>query len=425
MSVSAPIMDRLSADLDRCNGCGFCQAACPVYKTTGIEWTVARGRVALLRATLEGRLPMDDSIREPLFNCLTCGACVEHCPPGVPTDKIVTKAREEVVRRQGEHWVQRLLFQNVLPNPLMLGLSVRLLWVAQVSGAESLVRTSGVLNTLGELGKAAGILPRLRGRSGRATAEAAKRDLDRPKYRVAYFLGCGTNNLFPNAAGATVRVLQRQGVEVLLPEVVCCGKPPISYGDAESARKLARHNVDQLLALDVDAVVTDCATCGSFLREYGELLADDPEYAERAAKLSAKMQDVLAFLGEIGVAEEMVRVPARVTYHDPCHLGRFQKVTKAPRDLLRTVPGVDFAEMAEANMCCGGAGSYSLTHHEISMKVLDRKMNNVSLTQAEVLATACPGCAMQLSYGLKQHGIPARVAHVVEILDQAYERCSG
>lgn len=422
--IADPIVDELAAAVDRCNGCGFCQAGCPVYKVTGVEWTVARGRVALLRNALSGRLPLDDGIREPMFNCLTCGGCVDHCPPGVPTDKIVTKARAELARRRGLPWVQQLLFSRVLPNPNLMAASFRLAWLGQVSRLEPLARASGALAFVG-LGEAAGLLPPLSGQTGKMLATAAKRPQDKPAYRVAYFLGCGTNNLFPAAAGASVRVLQRRQVDVLIPDIVCCGKPPVSYGDVASARALARRNVDALMALDVDAVVTDCATCGSFLREYGELLESDQAYAEKAKALAEKVCDVLAFLSQIGADEEMGRVEATVTYHDPCHLGRFQKVSKPPRELLQSVPGVRYAELPEANMCCGGAGSYSLTHYDISMQVLDRKMGNVARTGAEILATACPGCAMQLTYGVKRHGLRSKVLHVVEVLDQAYRRRGG
>ncbi len=416
-----PLVAELAAAVDRCNGCGFCQAGCPVYKVTGVEWTVARGRVTLLRNALLGRLPLDEGIREPMFNCLTCGGCVDHCPPGVTTDKIVTKARQVLVRRQGLPWVQRLLFAGVLPHPSLLSSAFRLLWLAQVMRLDAAAQASGVLRLVG-LDNAASLLPGLPRNTGRAAAQAAVRPLAKPVQRVAYFLGCGTNNVFPLIAGAAVRVLQRQGIAVVAPEVVCCGKPPMAYGDSESARTLARRNVEALASLDVDAVVTDCATCGSFLREYGELLAEDPAYAERAQALAGKVQDVLVVLGEVAGDRGLGRVEAKVTYHDPCHLGRFQKVTKAPRDLLRGIPGLTYVELAEANMCCGGAGSYSLTHHDIAMKVLDRKMANVARTGAQVLATACPGCAMQLNHGLKRSGIPARVAHVVELLDQAYEK---
>ena len=418
------IVAELNAAVDRCNGCGFCQAGCPTYKTTGIEWTVARGRIALLRDALTGRLEMNESIREPLFNCLTCGGCTDHCFPAVPTADIVTRARAELVRRQGEPWVQKLLFRQVLANPSLLGLGVKMIWLSQITGVEPLARSTGAVNLLGELGQASGVLPRLPGENGRSQAGKARRPLADRKARVAYFLGCGTNNVYPRAAAAATRVLNRNGVEVLLPEVVCCGKPPISYGDEAAAKGLARRNVDALLKLDVDAIVTDCATCGSFLHEYGELLADDARYAQKAKAVADKTRDLLQFLGEVGLDQALGRVPAKVTYHDPCHLGRFQKVSKQPRDFLKAVPGVDYAELPEATMCCGGAGSYSLSHYDISMLVLDRKMANVAKTGAHVLATACPGCAMQLSYGVRRHTLPLQVKHVVEILDEAY-RAAG
>ena len=415
------VMAELDAAVEQCNQCGFCQAGCPTYKATGIEWTVARGRIALIRDVLAGRLPLDDSVREPLFNCLTCGGCTDHCFPAVQTAQIVTKARAELVRRHGEHWVQKLVFRQVLPNPNVLGLAVKSLRLSQITGVEPLARSTGAVNLLGQLGAASAVLPKIPGKTGREQAREAIKLLAARRARVAYFLGCGNNNIYPGAAAAAMRVLNRNGVEVLVPEVVCCGKPPISYGDEAAAKDLARRNIDALVGLDVDAIVTDCATCGSFLHEYGELFADEPAYAEKAKQLSARVQDLLQFLAALGIDQTFGKVPARITYHDPCHLGRFQKVSAQPRDFLKSVPGVEFVELPEANMCCGGAGSYALTHYDISMMVLDRKMENVARTGAQVLATACPGCAMQLSYGIKRQQLPVRVKHVVEILDQAYQ----
>ncbi len=416
------VMAELDAAVEQCNQCGFCQAGCPTYKATGIEWTVARGRIALIRDVLAGRLPLDDSVREPLFNCLTCGGCTDHCFPAVQTAQIVTKARAELVRRHGEHWVQKLVFRQVLPNPNVLGLAVKSLRLSQITGVEPLARSTGAVNLLGQLGAASAVLPKIPGKTGREQAREAIKLLAARRARVAYFLGCGNNNIYPGAAAAAMRVLNRNGVEVLVPEVVCCGKPPISYGDEAAAKDLARRNIDALVGLDVDAIVTDCATCGSFLHEYGELFADEPAYAEKAKQLSARVQDLLQFLAALGIGQTFGKVPARITYHDPCHLGRFQKVSAQPRDFLKSVPGVEFVELPEANMCCGGAGSYALTHYDISMMVLDRKMENVARTGAQVLATACPGCAMQLGHGVRRHRLPVRVKHVVEILDAAYRQ---
>ncbi len=417
----ATVLQRLDEATAKCNKCGFCQAGCPTYKVTGIEWTVARGRVALLREVMSGRLEVGDDIREPVFNCLTCGGCTDHCPPGVDTASIITQAREEMAMREGVPKFQQLIFSGLLPRSALLSIGARLVWLGQVTGAESLARNSGILKLLG-LSDAAEILPKVPRRTGRALANAVQKPVTERKYRVAYFLGCGTNNVFPRAAAALVRVLQRNGVEVMVPDVVCCGKPPVAYGDGEAARELARRNIDLLVDLDVDAIVTDCATCGSFLREYPELLPEGTAYHEKAVQLAGKTRDVLEFLSEVGLDETgMRRVNFKVTYHDPCHLGRFQKVSKQPRQLLQAIPGLDYVEMNEANMCCGGAGSYGLTHHEISMAVLDRKMGNAARTGATVLATACPGCAMQLSTGVKRSGNNLKVRHVIELLDYAYK----
>ncbi|MHB8993303.1 MAG: (Fe-S)-binding protein, partial [Chloroflexota bacterium] len=240
------------------------------------------------------------------------------------------------------------------------------------------------------------------------------------QYRVAYFIGCATNLLYPEVAASMLRVLYANNTEVLVPEVVDCGKPPMVYGDLEAARGLARKNIDALHGLDVDAIVTDCATCGSFLKEYGKLMAEDPHYAEKARAVSGKMKDVSEFLAGIQLNDEMGEVKSKITYHDPCHLVRFQKVSAQPRKLLKGIPGLEFKEMAEADMCCGGAGSFSLTHYDLSQQVLGRKMGNASRTGAGYLATGCPACMMQLSGGIRQEGMPVEVIHTVQLLDRAY-----
>ena len=233
-------------------------------------------------------------------------------------------------------------------------------------------------------------LPALPAKTARETLATMMRPVPQRQYRVAYFIGCGTNLVFPEIAASTLRVMYANNVEVVVPNVVDCGKPPTVYGDTAAARELARKNIDALWGLDVDAVVTDCATCGSFIKDYGKLLAGDERYAGKAKDVALKMKDVSEFLASIEMNDRMGEVKAKVTYHDPCHLGRFQKVTAQPRGLMKGVPGVDFKEAAESDMCCGGAGSFSLTHYDLSQAVLQRKMNNVSKTGASLLATGCP-----------------------------------
>jgi glycolate oxidase iron-sulfur subunit len=237
---------------------------------------------------------------------------------------------------------------------------------------------------------------------------------------VAYFLGCVQGVMMAEGSKATVEVLAENGCDVVIPSnVKCCGMPMVGYGFKDTAREMARHNIDLLLGLNVDAIVTDCATCGSSLKEYAHWLADDAEYAERAEQFAAKVRDISEFLAEIGIRPPKGRVDARVTYHDPCHLCRAQGVRQQPREMLRAA-GVELVEMEGADTCCGSAGTQLITHYHTSVGVLDRKMDSVAETQAEVVASGCPGCQMQLTLGVKRRGLEAKVVHPSQLLAQAY-----
>lgn len=210
-------------------------------------------------------------------------------------------------------------------------------------------------------------------------------------------------------------------MEVAVPEFICCGMPAMGYGDTDTMLGMVKKNIDLSRALEnVDAIITTCASCGSMLKRYATLLKDDPQYAEAAKTFSGKVKDISEFLVGIGLVTEMKDVKFKVTYHDPCHLGRFQKISAPPRQILKSIPGVQYVEMAESNMCCGAAGSYSIGHYDLSMKVLARKMENLAKTQADLIVTCCPGCAMQLAYGVKTHHLKTKAVELVELLDKAY-----
>jgi len=410
-------LDDLRDALRRCNKCGFCQAGCPMYKVTGIEWNVARGRVALLRDALEGRTELRPELEEPIYTCLTCNCCVDHCPPAVQTATIIQRARQELNHRYGQPLVQKLIFGNLLPRPELMGAAVWTMRLGQLAGVTKLASASRLL---GDLGKAQDLLPKLPAKRGRdAIKPLLEKPVERPRARVAYFMGCAADLVSPEVAVSAVRVLIRQGVQVEALSFACCGKPPVAYGDVEGSRQLARRNIDAVGDRTYDAIVTPCATCSSYLKEYGELLANDEGYHRRASAFASQVRDYSQFLADLGLVGEMREVKRRVTYHDPCHLGRFQKLPAPPRNLIRSVPGVDYTELPEANMCCGAAGSFSLSHYELSMKVLDRKMDNVARTEADTVITSCPACSMQLSYGAKRRHLPVHTMELVQLLDEA------
>jgi glycolate oxidase iron-sulfur subunit len=238
---------------------------------------------------------------------------------------------------------------------------------------------------------------------------------------VGFFLGCAQNLMFANESAAAVRVLARNGCTVLTPrETVCCGMPASGYGRNDLLRSHAKFNIALFEKVNPDVIVTDCATCGSTLKAYGQMLAGEPEWAERAAAFSARVRDISEFLMSIPLKKPAGRVQARVTYHDPCHLRRAQQVWKQPRALLKMIDGLEFVELPESDWCCGSAGSQLITHYQTSLAVLDKKMDNLAGTGAEIIASGCPGCQMQLTTGIKRRGLDVQVVHPVLLLDQAY-----
>jgi glycolate oxidase iron-sulfur subunit len=242
---------------------------------------------------------------------------------------------------------------------------------------------------------------------------------------VAYFLSCGFDLLLPQVGLATLQVLVSGGYAVEVRRNYCCGLPPFSHGDLATARRLARGNLRLLGTLDVEAVLTDCASCSSFLKSYPRLLGQDHVFGPRASELAGKVQDLSEFLARQAPWHGLGKLPLRVTYHDPCHASRYQGLREEPRRLLRSIPGLELVEMEEADWCCGGAGTFSITHPQLSRRILDRKMENVARTEAQTLATLCPSCIIQLSHGARRRELPVRVLHVSQLLAEAQGQAKG
>jgi glycolate oxidase iron-sulfur subunit len=384
---------------------------------TGRESSVARGHLARLRATIEADIPFDDDIRSSLFECLMCRACTAECPPAIETDRAVVAARAGYVEKR-QSLTQKLIFRWALPNPPLLRTGARALDWAKRMGV---TRLAGLLNALPWLDRGLAEGPRMMPAPGRFLRDriARRDDTVNGQRRVTYFVGCALDYALPAAGEATLNVLEAAGISAVPASNVCCGLPPYSYGDIGSARALARKNVEALRESGDGAIVTECASCSSFLREYPSLFeADDPMRADAEA-MAARVQDLSTFVPAVGVPEALRRIEAVVTYHDPCHLSRYQGITREPRELIQRIPGLEYRELPEADWCCGGAGSYSLSHHELSMEILGRKMENVRSTGAEVVVTPCPACILQLRYGAEKFGVPVEVIHLSEMLQRA------
>ncbi len=425
MSDNLQSVAAVSDELDKCNRCGFCQTRCPVYRVTGRESSVARGHLARLRAALRGEIALDDEIRSSLFECLMCRACTAECPPAIKTDRAVVAARAGYVGKR-QSLPQKLIFRRILASPPLLRAGAHLLgWAkrARLTSAARLARflpwvDRGYSEAPSWMPAPTSFLrqrlppsPRLRG-----TSCAPQTD---PSPKVGYFVGCAIDCGFPEIGEATLDLLKTAGYSVRVADNVCCGLPPLSYGDIESARALARKNIEALSALDTEIILTDCASCSSFLSEYPELFDEGDPMRDAAKQVVSRVRELSQFLAGVDLPSNLNAVHAIVTYHDPCHLSRYQGVTREPRELLRRIPGIEYRELPEADWCCGGAGSYSLSHYDLSMRILERKMNNIRATGAQIVVTPCPACIMQLRYGAQKFGVPVEVIHLTEILQRA------
>jgi glycolate oxidase iron-sulfur subunit len=412
-------------DLDRCVHCGLCLNACPTYRELGLEMDSPRGRVYQMVQVANGA-PITPSYIEHIDLCLACRGCESACPSGVRYGTMVEDARAQIeaqrTRGPASRMMRRFVFGRLLQSRGMLSVAGTMLYLYEASGVKALVRGMGFLKLLGRLGDLEQLAPSAEppfffSQIGRTFPAQGER-----RYRVAMMAGCIANVAFARLNEATVRVLQKNGCEVVVPAGQgCCGALHVHSGLKEDAQKLARRNIDAVLEGGYDAIITNAAGCGSTLKEYGELLESDAEYAAKGRRFSAQMKDVTEFLASIELNRKMGPVSATVTYQDSCHLAHGQRVRSAPRQLLAAVPGLTFQEMTGADICCGSAGIYNVVQNEMSAQILTHKMENVNATKAAIIATANPGCMLQLQAGVRQHGSGQRVMHVVEILDLAYK----
>ena len=414
-------------DLDRCVHCGLCLNACPTYRELGLEMDSPRGRIYQMVQVAEGA-PITPSYIRHIDLCLACRGCESACPSGVPYGRMVEDARAEIEAHAQPGWLARLwrrfVFGHLLESRTTMTAVGTLLYLYQASGMKRLVRAMGLLKLLGRLGELEQIAPSADppfffSQIGRTFPAEGRR-----RHRVAFLAGCIANVSFARLNEATVRVLRKNGCEVVIPSGQgCCGALHLHSGFREDARRLARRNIDAVLGGDgFDAIVSNAAGCGSTLKEYGELLADDPAYAAKAREFSSLMRDVTEFLASIELNPDMAAVNATVTYQDSCHLAHGQRIRTAPRKLLAAVPGLTFRAMPSSDVCCGSAGIYNIVQNPMAMRILAHKMESVNATGAGIIATANPGCLLQLQAGVRLHGSGQRVMHVVEILDEAYRQ---
>lgn len=419
MDNSIPLK-KVRAEIAKCMKCGNCMAVCPIYKETKAEAGVARGKIQLAAALLEGRLPFTHGVEERLMTCLTCKACSANCPCGVKADEIILAARAAVAGKLGLPLIKTTAF-SVLKRPLLFDWGLKL--GSRFQGIFLKDNGQGNRSPRFPLGlDTKRVLPVLAGVTFRDAFVPVS--LANPRLKVAFFTGCVTNYIYTEVGKATVEVLRANNIEVIVPEEQhCCGAPVRIHGDVATAEEMARSHVDSFAKLQVDAIITVCGTCGeTFQHSYPELLVNDRVYGPKAGKIAGITHDISEFLVNVVKINSaaLSGVNLKVTYHDPCHLVRGMGVSREPREILRAIPGVSLTELKNPARCCGGAGSFSLTHYGLSMDIHRHKADDIRASGAEVVVTGCGSCRMQLEDGLRQHGTPRKVMHTIEVLALAY-----
>lgn len=402
----------------KCSRCGGCLAYCPLYLATNREQFVARGKVELMENVTLGNLNWNDRLADIFSTCLLCGTCTDNCPNKVEVEQLVLSARQDLVSARGLPIIKKNIFQHLLKHNGRLKTIGKLLAIYQKSGIQKLVRTTGILKALpGDLDKIERILPPISGISFRE--KVSFNPIKNPKLKVAYFTGCVTNLVNLQVGDSVLKVLEANNVEVLIPEQYCCGVPALASGEKQVAKFLAEENVKNFLGLDVDYIITDCATCLSTWLKYPEILE-----REDVNKLSRKVMDINRFLIEVlDIRLEPADLGIKVTYHDPCHLKRLPQGKSAPRELLnRLNPSFERVEMDLADRCCGSAGSFNLTHYNLSQKVAQPKVEAILKSGAQVVTSSCPSCIMQLNHALKEAGSSIAVKHTVELAAQCLQK---
>jgi glycolate oxidase iron-sulfur subunit len=405
--------------IDQCVHCGFCLPVCPTYALWNEEMDSPRGRIYLMKLAADGKAAINSQWVGHFDTCLGCMACMTACPSGVDYGKLIEATRAQIERKYDRGWRERLyrrLIFALFTRPDRLRMMRLPLLLYQKSGLRRLVRGSGVLRLLPKRLQAMEVLlPELPPTEAVAEVTPA---VGEKRRRVGMLLGCVQREFFPQVNAATARVLAAEGCEVVSPtDQPCCGALLVHAGEEDGALALARHLINVFERAGVDAIVTNAAGCGSNVKDYGHLLRDDPNYAERAKEFSAKCQDVSEVLAHMMPYAKRNPLRLKVAFHDSCHLQHAQGVRAQPRNLLAGIPELEILEIPEAPICCGSAGIYNLVQPNAANELGDRKAGLIASLDADVVVTGNPGCILQLQASLERAGKKIPVLHTIQLLD--------
>ncbi|OQY85876.1 MAG: hypothetical protein B6D41_13935, partial [Chloroflexi bacterium UTCFX4] len=418
------------ADLLRCVHCGLCLNHCPTYRLTSLETESPRGRIFLIKELAEGKQIVNDIFTEHIGLCLDCRNCETVCPSGVRYGVLLEAARGEIVKQgklsRQEKFIRWAVFKQLFPHPARLNFVVGMAGLYQRT-LQPIVRASGILKLFGRLGEMEGMLPARKLRQYKPPkpkspppeiegayrrTESPVSSLQSPKRRVALFTGCLMRAGFANIHEATVRVLEKNHYEVIIPDgQICCAALHVHAGERDIAREMAKHNIDLFMRDQWDAIVINAAGCGAQLKEYAEIFRDDPEYFHKAEEFAKRVKDVSELLAPTLAPNASLQNKTRVTYQDACHLAHAQKIRLQPRQILKQIGNVELVEMRASDRCCGSAGIYNVVHPEMSDQLIDEKMVNTRDTRAEIVVTGNIGCLLQLEYGARRARWNGRVLH--------------
>jgi glycolate oxidase iron-sulfur subunit len=423
--VQVKNIQKFSNELKQCIECGNCTFWCPIYQQRPKEEYVARGKNKIVRSLLDGSGEFTKDVIDILGMCTLCGTCAQHCPVGSKFQSIIISARADKAKSKGLGFPMGLIYRQLIPRRKLFGTVIRFASFFQkilFPKAEGKMRhlplfLSGIFE----------------GRKIPTIADKYLRDcipeINRvksqgvPKYRVAYFMGCATDFVFPEIGVKVVNYLTKNGVEVTVPKAQgCCGAPIwLGAGDFDTGRAIADKNVK--IFQEADYIITNCATCSSAMKEYPKYLADNDERAKKYSDYAKKIYDISEFIIDVLKPQDSaIKAGTQydgktVTWHDPCHLKRYQKIHLQPRTLLNKMKNIKYEEMREAERCCGMAGGFSVYHYDISSEIADKKAQSIGETHADVVATGCPGCMIQLTDSLSRNGIKNEVKHIIELLE--------
>jgi glycolate oxidase iron-sulfur subunit len=416
--------------LQQCIHCGMCLATCPTYDITKLERSSPRGRIKMIKSVARGEMEMSRIFADEMNFCLDCQACETACPAGVKYGRMVETARVVIdntkyVSKNGVA-IKRFALRKIVASRNGLKFASRLLQLYQKIGLQKLVRATGMLKIFSKnLAEIETLSPTIAEKFSDTQIKEIELPNGEVKYKTAFHFGCLMNTMFADINIDTIDVLKECGCKIITPQdQVCCGSLMGHNGDMDFALNLARKNIDAFDKHDYDYLISNSAGCGAFMKDYAHLLEDDPGYAEKAKRFSSKVKDIMEFFAEQKpeLKFNLELEPEITTYHDACHLIHAQKVSTQPREVIKSLPGVNYTELEEASWCCGSAGIYNVVRYDDAIKQLERKMSNIKNTNAKVVLTGNPGCMGQIKHGTKKFNVDVEVLHPVTLIKRMLKK---